>query len=78
MLCQVKFRIELPETATLVKYWNLSPVSGTTDHFTLPDHEQISPGQAFAYAGIKVNGVGEPKITILDTVKVLSTKRCPF
>ncbi|KAL3076452.1 hypothetical protein niasHT_039941 [Heterodera trifolii] len=77
LVCQVKFRIELPETATLDEYWNINPI-GPTDHhlFTLPV-EQLYPGRSFTSARLKLNGVGEPKVTIMDTVDVLSTKPCP-
>uniref|UniRef100_A0A183BJZ5 Aggregative adherence fimbria II major subunit n=1 Tax=Globodera pallida TaxID=36090 RepID=A0A183BJZ5_GLOPA len=75
-ICQVKFRIQLPGTATLAKYWNMNSVSGTDNQFTLSDNLNISPGQTFADAGFTVIGDGKPEITILDTKTVLSSKQC--
>uniref|UniRef100_A0A183C2I3 Glyco_18 domain-containing protein n=1 Tax=Globodera pallida TaxID=36090 RepID=A0A183C2I3_GLOPA len=74
-ICQVKFRIQLPGTATLAKYWNMNSVSGTDNQFTLSDNLNISPGQTFADAGFTVIGDGKPEITILDTKTVLSSKQ---
>uniref|UniRef100_A0A183C2I4 BsuPI domain-containing protein n=1 Tax=Globodera pallida TaxID=36090 RepID=A0A183C2I4_GLOPA len=76
LVCQIKFRLVVPSEATLSKHWQMNPVPGTDDQFTLPDDLRLYPGRAYD-ASVMLVGNGEPKIEILDTVTVLTTHKCP-
>uniref|UniRef100_A0A914H7W5 Cellulose binding protein n=1 Tax=Globodera rostochiensis TaxID=31243 RepID=A0A914H7W5_GLORO len=78
LICQVTFKVQLPDGAILEKYWNMNPVSGTDNkQFTLPDNVRLYPGQSFADAGITVAGGGQPNVTVVSVEKVPSGQKCP-
>uniref|UniRef100_A0A183C2A5 Uncharacterized protein n=1 Tax=Globodera pallida TaxID=36090 RepID=A0A183C2A5_GLOPA len=47
LVCYLKFRLVLPNSAILGNYWNMYPVNGTNNEFTLPEDLRIYRGQSF-------------------------------
>uniref|UniRef100_A0A914HM58 Chitinase n=1 Tax=Globodera rostochiensis TaxID=31243 RepID=A0A914HM58_GLORO len=50
IVCYLKFRLVLPSSAILGNYWNMYPVNGTNNEFTLPEDLRIYRGQSFEAA----------------------------
>ncbi|KAL3099440.1 hypothetical protein niasHS_002895 [Heterodera schachtii] len=76
LVCSARFRISLPSDTTLRSHSNMTPVPNTSDQFTLPDGVHLYPGLSHT-AEVVLSGNGQPEVTILDTLTVLTTEKCP-